>query len=61
MDRLHLPAPEQKDLIMTTIALVAHDQKKDALVAWARAHEHLLSPHILFATGTTGGRLAAET
>lgn len=46
---------------MTTIALVAHDQKKDALVAWAKAHEHELAPHTLFATGTTGGRLQAET
>lgn len=46
---------------MTTIALVAHDQKKDALVAWAKAHEARLAPHALFATGTTGGRLIAET
>ncbi|MBF9041870.1 methylglyoxal synthase [Rhodobacterales bacterium HKCCE4037] len=46
---------------MTTIALVAHDQKKDALVAWARTHEAELAPHRLFATGTTGGRLQQET
>lgn len=46
---------------MTTIALVAHDQKKDALVAWAKAHERDLDGHTLFATGTTGGRLQAET
>lgn len=46
---------------MTTIALVAHDQKKDALVAWAKSHAEALMPHTLFATGTTGGRLQAET
>ncbi|MEX3015476.1 methylglyoxal synthase [Gymnodinialimonas hymeniacidonis] len=46
---------------MKTIALVAHDQKKDSLVAWAKAHEAELSPHRLFATGTTGGRLQEET
>lgn len=46
---------------MTTIALVAHDQKKDALVAWAKAHEADLQSHTLFATGTTGGRLRDET
>ncbi|MEJ6388809.1 methylglyoxal synthase [Gymnodinialimonas ulvae] len=46
---------------MKTIALVAHDQKKDALIAWARTHEAQLAPHRLFATGTTGGRLKAET
>lgn len=44
---------------MKTIALVAHDQKKDALIAWAKTHEAQLSPHRLFATGTTGGRLQA--
>lgn len=46
---------------MTSIALVAHDQKKDALVAWARAHEADLAPHTLYATGTTGARLRSET
>lgn len=46
---------------MTNIALVAHDLKKDALVAWAKAHEAALSHHKLFATGTTGARLRAET
>lgn len=46
---------------MTTIALVAHDQKKDALVAWAKSHEAELAGHKLYATGTTGGRLQAET
>ena len=46
---------------MKTIALVAHDAKKDALVAWAKRHKDLLAPHRLFATGTTGGRLIAET
>lgn len=46
---------------MTSIALVAHDAKKDALIAWARAHEADLAPHRLFATGTTGGRLLDQT
>ncbi len=46
---------------MTNIALVAHDLKKDALVAWAKAHEPRLTVHRLFATGTTGGRLQNET
>ena len=43
-----------------SIALVAHDQRKDAMVDWARAHRALLLPHRLFATGTTGGRLTSE-
>lgn len=44
-----------------TIALVAHDGRKDALVDWAQDHISLLSPHDLYATGTTGGRINAET
>jgi methylglyoxal synthase len=39
------------------IALVAHDQKKDDLVAFVRAHERDLSRYALVATGTTGGRI----
>lgn len=41
-----------------TIALIAHDQKKDDLVAFAQAHEAALAAHSLVATGTTGGRIA---
>jgi methylglyoxal synthase len=36
------------------IALVAHDNKKQDLVEWARYNKGLLSGHDLFATGTTG-------
>lgn len=43
-----------------SIALVAHDQRKDAMVAWAKDHRALLEPHALYATGTTGGRLREE-
>lgn len=41
------------------IALVAHDGRKDELIAWARFNYGLLSQHKLFATGTTG-RLLEE-
>jgi methylglyoxal synthase len=40
-----------------TIGLVAHDDKKAALVAWAVAHQAFLRRHRLYATGTTGGRI----
>ncbi|WP_201722862.1 methylglyoxal synthase [Caulobacter sp. BP25] len=40
-----------------SIGLVAHDEKKAALVAWAKAHADFLKDKTLFATGTTGGRL----
>lgn len=46
---------------MTRIGLVAHDDKKDELVAWARAHREELSRHELWGTGTTGDRVVAGT
>jgi methylglyoxal synthase len=36
------------------IALVAHDNKKADLLAWAKYNRDLLERHTLFATGTTG-------
>lgn len=42
------------------LALVAHDNKKDDMVAWAAAHRDLLAKHILYATGTTGSVLERE-
>jgi methylglyoxal synthase len=42
------------------IALVAHDAKKQELLAWATAHRAELAQHELFATGTTGGLVAEK-
>jgi methylglyoxal synthase len=39
------------------LALVAHDLKKDDMVAFAREHHRRLSEFELFATGTTGKRV----
>ncbi|WP_435063256.1 methylglyoxal synthase [Halobaculum sp. EA56] len=43
------------------IALIAHDEQKDTLVEFARAHADVLATHDLLATGTTGKRLNEET
>lgn len=43
------------------IGLVAHDMKKPQMVAWAKEHKARLASHTLLATGTTGGKIAAET
>lgn len=39
------------------IALIAHDQKKDDLANFARAHRETMSAYPIVATGTTGGRI----
>lgn len=44
---------------MARIGLVAHDDKKDELVAWAAANRDKLGRHELWGTGTTGGRVVA--
>lgn len=44
-----------------TIALIAHDEKKDEMVNFTIAYEHFFREHTLFATGTTGKRIMAET
>ena len=39
------------------LALIAHDQKKDEMVAFARDHAARLAEFELYATGTTGQRI----
>lgn len=52
-----------KELSMTPdkrIALVAHDNKKQDLVEWAKFNRDLLAHHVVYATGTTGLMLERE-
>ena len=44
---LHMPQRKR-------IALIAHDNRKPDLLAWARYNKNTLRRHQLFATGTTG-------
>lgn len=46
---------------MARIGLVAHDDKKDDLVAWARANRDVLARHELWGTGTSGRRVIEGT
>ncbi|HWQ37777.1 MAG TPA: methylglyoxal synthase [Burkholderiales bacterium] len=42
------------------IALIAHDNRKQDLLEWARYNQGTLSHHELCGTGTTGGLIAQE-
>jgi methylglyoxal synthase len=42
------------------VALVAHDNQKDDLLGWVQFNREALSPHQLYATGTTGWILERE-
>src|SRR5689334_20328210 len=43
-----------------SIALIAHDNLKNNMVAWAKTHAEDLAKFNLFATGTTGKRIEDE-
>ena len=44
-----------------TIALIAHDSKKDEIVAWATKNAEFLKNHNLCGTGTTAKRIKEAT
>jgi methylglyoxal synthase len=50
-----------KERIVVNIALIAHDRKKDQLVNFAIAYKHILQDAQLYATATTGHRIAEAT
>lgn len=43
------------------IALIAHDRKKELMVKMTTAYRDILAKHQLYATGTTGLRIAETT
>ena len=43
------------------IAIIAHDKKKDDIIKLAIKYKDVLKEHRLFATGTTGSLIMAET
>lgn len=49
------------DAKLIRIALIAHDEKKEDMITFAKKHREVLSKMRLIATGTTGQRLIDET
>jgi len=43
------------------IALIAHDRKKEEMVNFVTAYQHVFARHRLYATGTTGQRISDNT
>ncbi len=43
------------------VAFVAHDHKKEEMIAFTIAYQSLFKPHTLFATGTTGRLIMENT
>ncbi len=48
-------------MAVKTIALIAHDSCKSSLVEWCRSNKDKLSRYNLWATGTTGAVVSAQT
>ena len=46
---------------MLNIAFIAHDRKKEEMVNFVTAYEHVFVPHKLYSTGTTGTRIMEQT
>jgi methylglyoxal synthase len=55
-----LPVLEEGVFVLN-IALIAHDKKKDNLIRFVLAYKNTFLKHQLYATGTTGKRIAEET
>lgn len=49
------------EVIEVNVAFVAHDHKKEEMIAFTIAYQALFKPHTLFATGTTGRLIMENT
>ena len=56
LNTVNLTIPKKK-----TIALIAHDNKKSAMLEWVRVNRDRLAAHTLCGTGTTARLIAEQT
>ncbi len=55
-----MPRTVKKMGFVKRIALIAHDNRKQDLLEWARFNKDILAKHKLYATGTTGKLIKRE-
>ena len=53
--------PETETRAAKTVALIAHDNKKDDMIAFVQRYREVLERYSLVATGTTGKLIAERT
>ena len=53
--------PENETQSAKTVALIAHDNKKDDMIAFVQRYREVLERYSLVATGTTGKLIAERT
>lgn len=53
--------PENETRAAKTVALIAHDNKKDDMIAFVQRYREVLERYSLVATGTTGKLIAERT
>ncbi len=61
LDRQWNKVLKGEDNTLIRIALIAHDEKKEDMIKFAKKHKEVLEKMRLIATGTTGQRLIDET
>nr|WP_276316262.1 methylglyoxal synthase [Paenibacillus artemisiicola] len=52
---------QERSAARVNIAFIAHDRKKDEMVNFVIAYEHVFQGHSLYSTGTTGARIMEQT
>ncbi|HTN52581.1 MAG TPA: methylglyoxal synthase [Anaeromyxobacter sp.] len=55
------PAARLRMRAVKNVVLIAHDSRKQDLLEWVKFNRPVLREHRLFATGTTGGLVEAQT
>ena len=56
-----IESDKEKKMKKKTLALIAHDNKKDEIVTWVRDNKEILKNYNLCGTGTTANKISEAT